>query len=109
LRVIDISDSNLGSDNALRIFEQLLKCENLKEIYANYNDIEDKETQNEISELIIKHPKVIEKLVLRGNEIRKAVFKKIVKSKKVIDTDCYSENEMEQDELNELMDELKLC
>lgn len=107
LRVIDISDSNLSS-SAIDVFKQLIKCEKLEEIYCNYNDIEEKGDQNAIADLLESFPKKLNKLELKGNEIRKAVFKKILITKKIETLDCYSDNEIDLDELEEIMSELKI-
>jgi Ran GTPase-activating protein 1 len=107
LRVIDISDSKL-SFSAIDIFKQLIKCSKLEEIHCNYNDIEEKEDQSAIAELLQSLPNKLNKLELKGNEIKKSVFKKIVKTEKIENVDCYSESEMDKDELDELMSGLKI-
>jgi hypothetical protein len=45
LKVIDLSDSGLGGENSLEIFNSLIKIDSLEEIYLNYNEIEEKEIQ----------------------------------------------------------------
>lgn len=108
LKVIDISDSKLGGPNSIKIFEKLVKISSIKEIYCNYNEIEEKEDQLEIYEILSKVESKLKKLEIKGNEIKKSVFKKIKTHQKLADAEVYSESEMEADELSELMKGISL-
>lgn len=108
LEVLDISDSNLGSEKALRIFKVLAKSSTIKEIYCNYNDIEDKTYQGEIVDTLLTLDHKLTKLEIKGNEIKKNIFKKIKTSELLREADVYSESEMDGDELEELLSSLSL-
>ena len=108
LSIIDISDSNLGCENSISVFEKLSKINTLSEIYSNYNEIEEKDAQNQIVEILSKRESKLNKLELKGNEIKKSVFKKIKTNKILDEADCYSESEMDVDELDDLMSELNI-
>jgi Ran GTPase-activating protein 1 len=108
LSIIDISDSNLGCENSISVFEKLSKINSLSEIYSNYNEIEEKDAQNQIVEILSKRESKFNKLELKGNEINKSVFKKIKTNKILDEAECYSESEMDVDELDDLMSELNI-
>lgn len=102
LEHIDISDSLLGSENALNIFKALSKLPNLKEIHCNYNEIVKKPVQVAILELCLSMPqlKVVE---LKGNEINPKIWKKFKTEleKKIEKFEAYSEDELENLEIEE--------
>lgn len=108
LKIIDISDSKLGCENSISIFEKLSKLDTLKEIYCNYNEIEEKEAQNKIVDFLINLKIKLDKLEIKGNEIKKSIFKKIKTNEKLKEAEVYSESEMDEEELNELMSGLTL-
>ena len=108
LKIIDISDSLIGDKLGIEFFKAINKLNSVEEIYCNYNEIESKDAQNEIFQLIEKNKnmKIIE---LKGNEINKGLFKKYEKSlkennKNLEKLECYSENEEEEEEEKEEKD-----
>lgn len=108
LRCLDISDSKLGSENSLKVMNILINIDSLNEFYCNYNEIEDKESQNEICNILTKKKYPFNKFEIKGNEIKKNIFKKIKTHPITENADVYSESEMDPDELLDLMDSLKI-
>ena len=109
IKSIDVSDCKLGCENSVKLFEVLAKSKSIKEIFCNYNDIEEKDAQNKIFEVLEKNlDHKLDKLEIKGNEIKKGVFKKLKTNKNTEEADCYSESEMDEDELGDLMDNLNI-
>lgn len=108
LQILDVSDSKLGCESSVELFESISKLKNIKEVYCNYNEIEEKDAQNEIVNILSKMEVKLEKLEIKGNEIKKSVFKKIKGCEKLQDTEVYSESEMDEDELADLMSGLSI-
>lgn len=109
LEILDVSDCKIGSENSINLFNSISKSNSIKEIYCNYNDIEDSESQNAIFkhlQLNLKHK--LDKLEIKGNEIKKSVFKKLKTNENTEYVDCYSESEMDIDELEDLMSNLNI-
>ena len=99
LKIIDISDSLIGDKLGCEFFKAIVNINTIEEIYSNYNEIESKEAQKEIFELIEKN-KNIKIVQLKGNEINKGLFKefeKILKekNKNLEKFECFSEDEDE--------------
>lgn len=97
LEILDISDSLLGCENAIRVFKTLSQVGKIKEVYCNYNEIESEDIQEEILELIKSIPTLV-KLEIKGNEISKDIFKKIREEPKYDFIEVYSENEMDDED-----------
>ena len=101
LKIIDISDSiteeKLGNKLGLDLFKALSSIENLEEIYCNYNEITDKNTQKEIFELL-KKCESLKIVQLKGNEINKNLVKKFEKDLTIDKLVCFSDNEEESEE-----------
>ena len=95
LKILDISDLNLGNSNALLIFKSLSQLKEIEEIYSNYNEIEKRNTQEEIFNVILKMDSL--KLIdIKGNMINKILYNKFKKEfdKKNFDKfNCYSSEE----------------
>ena len=95
LKILDISDLNLGNSNALLIFKSLSQLKEIEEIYSNYNEIEKRNTQEEIFNVILKMDSL--KLIdIKGNMINKKLYNKFKKEfdKKNFDKfNCYSSEE----------------
>ena len=95
LKILDISDLNLGNSNALLIFKSLSQLKEIEEIYTNYNEIEKRNTQEEIFNVILKMDSL--KLIdIKGNMINKKLYNKFKKEfdKKNFDKfNCYSSEE----------------
>jgi Ran GTPase-activating protein 1 len=95
LKILDISDLNLGNSNALLIFKSLSQLKEIEEIYSNYNEIEKRNTQEEIFDIILKMDSL--KLIdIKGNMINKKLYNKFKKEfdKKNFDKfNCYSSEE----------------
>ena len=95
LKILDISDLNLGNSNALLIFKSLSQLKEIQEIYSNYNEIEKRNTQEEIFNVILKMDSL--KLIdIKGNMINKKLYNKFKKEfdKKNFDKfNCYSSEE----------------
>lgn len=108
LSCLDVSDSKLGNENSLKVVNVLINIDSLNELYFNYNEIEDKESQMQLYELLSKKKQPFKKLEIKGNEIKKNVFKKIKTHLITENADVYSESEMDPEELGELMDSLKI-
>jgi Ran GTPase-activating protein 1 len=108
LKVIDLSDSGLGGENSLEIFNSLIKIDSLEEVYLNYNEIEEKEIQLSIADSLSKRKNKLKKLVLRGNEIKKSVFSRIASFQKVDELDCFSESEADEEEIQEMMRKMNI-
>ena len=104
LKIIDISDSitesNLGNKLGIDLFKALSSIEGLEEIYCNYNEIIDKNSQKEIFE-ILKKFKNIKIIQLKGNEINKNLFKNYEKDLTIEKLECFSDNEEELEEEEE--------
>ena len=112
LKIIDISDSitesNLGNKLGIDLFKALSSIEGLEEIYCNYNEIIDKNSQKEIFE-ILKKFKNIKIVQLKGNEINKNLVKNFEKDLTIEQLECFSDNEEEleeEEEEKEKMDKL---
>lgn len=110
LRIIDVSDSLIGSKNAAVLFKGLAKDEKLEEIYSNYNEIEKKSNQEEIMNICLGMSN-LKKIELKGNEINKSLFKKFkseFEKKKEFQINCYSEEEEddEEDDLENVVDKM---
>ena len=95
LKILDISDLNLGNSNALLIFKSLSQLKEIEEIYSNYNEIEKRNIQEEIFNVILKMDSL--KLIdIKGNMINKKLYNKFKKEfdKKNFDKfNCYSSEE----------------
>ena len=104
LKIIDISDSitesNLGNKLGIELFKALSSIEGLEEIYCNYNEIIDKNSQKEIFE-ILKKCKNIKIVQLKGNEINKTLVKNYEKDLTIEKLECFSDNEEELEEEEE--------
>ena len=104
LKIIDISDSitesNLGNKLGIDLFKALSSIEGLEEIYCNYNEIIDKNSQKEIFE-ILKKFKNIKIVQLKGNEINKNLVKNYEKDLTIEKLECFSDNEEELEEEEE--------
>ena len=104
LKIIDISDSitesNLGNKLGIELFKALSLIEGLEEIYCNYNEIIDKNSQKEIFE-ILKKCKSIKIVQLKGNEINKTLVKNYEKDLTLEKLECFSDNEEELEEEEE--------
>ena len=104
LKIIDISDSitesNLGNKLGIDLFKALSSIEGLEEIYCNYNEIIDKNSQKEIFE-ILKKFKNIKIVQLKGNEINKNLVKNFEKDLTIEQLECFSDNEEELEEEEE--------
>jgi len=104
LKIIDISDSitesNLGNKLGIDLFKALSSIEGLEEIYCNYNEIIDKNSQKEIFE-ILKKCKSIKIVQLKGNEINKILVKNYEKNLTIEKLECFSDNEEELEEEEE--------
>ena len=72
LKIIDISVSLIRNKFAIEFFKTISKMDNIEEVYSNYNEIEDRNTQKEIFEYILKN-KNIKILELKWNEINKFI------------------------------------
>ena len=95
LKILDISDLNLGNSNALLIFKSLSQLKEIEEIYSNYNEIEKRNTQEEIFNVILKMDSL--KLIdIKGNMINKKLYNKFKKEfdeKNFDKFNCYSSEE----------------
>ena len=104
LKIIDISDSitesNLGNKLGIDLFKALSTIETLEEIYCNYNEIIDKNSQKAIFE-ILKKFKNIKIVQLKGNEINKTLVKNYEKDLTIEKLECFSDNEEELEEEEE--------
>ena len=104
LKIIDISDSitesDLGNKFGVELFKALSSIESLKEIYCNYNEIIDKNSQKEIFEYLkkFKNLKIVQ---LKGNEINKNLMKIYEKDISLEKLECFSDNEDELEEEEE--------
>jgi len=108
LEELDISDSLIGSKNSVKLFNALFKnCQNLRELYANYNEIEKEEAQEEIFE-IVKEMKNLKKFEIKGNEIDIDVHNNFMKSLpenfnvQDFEFEAYSEDELEIEEMEKV-------
>ena len=101
LKIIDISDSiteeKFGNKLGIEFFKALSKLKNLEEIYCNYNEIVDKNSQKEIFE-ILKGMKKLKIVQLKGNEISKNLVKNYEKEIDIEKLICFSDNEEESEE-----------
>ena len=101
LKIIDISDSiteeKLGNKLGIEFFKALSSLEKLEEIYCNYNEIIDKNSQKEILE-ILKKMKNLKIVQLKGNEISKNLVKNYEKDFHLEKLICFSDNEEESEE-----------
>ena len=108
LNIIDISDSitesKLGNKLGVELFKALSSIENIEEIYCNYNEIIDKNSEKEIFEFL-KNCKKLKIVQLKGNEINKNLFKSYEKDINIEKLECYSENEEELEEEEEKEEE----
>ena len=108
LNIIDISDSiteeKLGNKLGVELFKALSTLDNIEEIYCNYNEIIDKNSQKEIFEYLKKFKK-LKILQLKGNEINKNLAKTYEKEIKIDKFECYSENEEDLEEEEEEKEE----
>ena len=100
LKILDISDLMIGNSNSVEIFKSLSQLNEIEEIYCNYNEIEKKNSQNEILTIIagMKSLKIIE---LKGNEIKKKLVKKFKEQLKDKDFKYIGEDEEEDEEEEE--------
>ena len=108
LKIIDISDSiteeDLGNKLGVELFKALSSIESLEEIYCNYNEIINKNSQKEIFE-ILKGMKKLKIVQLKGNEINKTLMKNYEKDLSIEKLECFSDNEDELEEEEEEKDE----
>ena len=108
LKIIDISDSiteeDLGNKLGVELFKALSSIESLEEIYCNYNEIINKNSQKEIFEHLkkFKNLKIVQ---LKGNEINKTLMKNYEKDLSIEKLECFSDNEDELEEEEEEKDE----
>ena len=108
LKIIDISDSiteeDLGNKLGVELFKALSSIESLEEIYCNYNEIINKNSQKEIFEYLkkFKNLKIVQ---LKGNEINKTLMKNYEKDLSIEKLECFSDNEDELEEEEEEKDE----
>ena len=108
LKIIDISDSiteeELGNKLGVELFKALSSIESLEEIYCNYNEIINKNSQKEIFEYLkkFKNLKIVQ---LKGNEINKTLMKNYEKDLSIEKLECFSDNEDELEEEEEEKDE----
>ena len=108
LKIIDISDSiteeDLGNKLGVELFKALSSIESLEEIYCNYNEIINKNSQKEIFEYLkkFKNLKIVQ---LKGNEINKTLMKNYEKNLTIEKLECFSDNEDELEEEEEEKDE----
>ena len=108
LKIIDISDSiteeELGNKLGVELFKALSSIDSLEEIYCNFNEIINKNSQKEIFEYLKKFKKL--KIVqLKGNEINKTLMKNYEKDLTIEKLECFSDNEDELEEEEEEKDE----
>ena len=78
--------------------------ESLEEIYCNYNEIINKNSQKEIFEYLkkFKNLKIVQ---IKGNEINKNLMKTYEKDLTIEKLECFSDNEDELEEEEEEKDE----
>ena len=78
LKVLKISDNIIGDENSLAIFESLKTNQNIETIECDYNDIEEKQTQDKILSNLFDDvgKKKYKKISLKGNEMNKKVILK---------------------------------
>lgn len=107
IKILDVSDSIIGNKYGIELFKVM---ENLKieEIYCNYNEIEDENSQKLILDSAKKN-KNIKILEIKGNEMNKSVYNEYVKEFQNLEKfECYSDDEedfneeKEEDNINEV-------
>jgi Ran GTPase-activating protein (RanGAP) involved in mRNA processing and transport len=112
LTVLDISDSLLGNEHSLKIFQVLAGLKNLKEIYCNYNEIEKTSVQKTIFEICLNEMEGLQVIQLKGNEINPNLWKKFKADLKNKVEPYSDEEEMadeeDEEELAEKIEKIKL-
>lgn len=104
LEELDISDSLVGAKNSVKLFSALLEnCGNLKEIYSNYNEIENEEAQEKIFEIVGKMNNV-RRFEIKGNEIDIELRNNFAKNipENLENFEAYSEDELELEEMEKV-------
>ena len=102
----------IGSKPAVSVFQALAGIETLEEIYANYNEIEKPKDQEEIFKSCLSMPN-LKKIEIKGNEIKKSLYNKFkadFENKKDFNLNCYSEEEEEfddEEDVNELENKME--
>jgi len=86
LKVVNLSDNNIGDKASIRIFEIFAKNGlNLESVYYNYNELSEEEIIRKCIEIALNLPK-LKILEMEGNGISKSMaeeYGKIMKDKKI--------------------------